>query len=495
MRDSSNDDGLHATIHPDGSVVLVIDETPRTIPTTHAEDARREIVKLTAEIARQLGAPTRVIVTEPDGRWPLLVDGDENVEYAAPDGTRHPTPAAASARAASSPVSSSPVSSTPAPAAASTGDAPRLTRPDTRHAATQPMTVIDPSPGAGASAADATTAEPVEPSAAPAATEQVSADDFANRRAQRETFLTSERADEREEDPATRGFRGAMTRMGLRMAPSADERAERADQMAVAEHWPGPRTIAVVNGKGGSGKTPTTILTAAVFARFGGAGVLAWDNNQTRGTLGWRTEQGPHEATLHDMLEESDHLLSNDAQAADVAQYVHHQRQDRFDVLRSQPIALAEEQRVSAKDVDRIHAVAARYYRLIVMDSGNDESDPLWRRMIDRTDQLVVATTTRDEHAEAGALLLDALAERDERSAQLAANAVTVVNQADQKAPMAEVKRVVDGYRQLTRDVVHVPFDPAMIDGHLHYSALRPATQRAWLAATAAIARGLVSGP
>jgi hypothetical protein len=145
---------------------------------------------------------------------------------------------------------------------------------------------------------------------------------------------------------------------------------------------------------------------------------------------------------------------------------------------------------VSAEDVDRIYSVAARYYRLVVMDSGNDESDPLWQRMIDHTDQLVIATTTRDEHAEAGALLLDALTERDERSAKLAANAVSIVSQADQRSTAAEVRRIVDGYKQLTRDVVQVPFDPAMIDGHLHYSALRPATQRAWLAAAASVARG-----
>jgi hypothetical protein len=190
------------------------------------------------------------------------------------------------------------------------------------------------------------------------------------------------------------------------------------------------------------------------------------------------------------MLGASEHLLSAEAQAADVANFVHHQRQDRFDVLRSQPIALASEQRVSAEDVDRIYSVAARYYRLVVMDSGNDESDPLWQRMIDHTDQLVIATTTRDEHAEAGALLLDALTERDERSAKLAANAVSIVSQADQRSTAAEVRRIVDGYKQLTRDVVQVPFDPAMIDGHLHYSALRPATQRAWLAAAASVARG-----
>ncbi|MBP2436358.1 AAA family ATPase [Microbacterium amylolyticum] len=475
MRESSNDDGLNATIHENGSAVLVVDETPRTIATSHAEDARREIVRMTAEIARQIGSPMRVIVSEPDGTWPLVVDGNENVEYAAPEGAPRPVPRAA----------------TPSPAASLPEESP-ITRQAPRDAATQSLPVIDPAAArARSSAPTLSPAGSAEKTPAGIATPRVSSREFADRRAQRETFLTGER-DEQLEEPATRGFRGAMTRMGLRMAPGESERSERSDQMAVAQHWPGPRTIAVVNGKGGSGKTPTTILTAAVFARFGGAGVLAWDNNQTRGTLGWRTEQGAHDATLHDLLEASDHLLSAEAQAADVAHYVHHQRRDRFDVLRSQPIALAEEQRISADDVDHIHAVAARYYRLIVMDSGNDESDPLWRRMIDHTDQLVVATTTRDEHAEAGALLLDALAERDERSAQLAANAVTIVNQADSKAPTNEVRRVVEGYRKLTRDVVQIPFDPAIIDGHLHFAALRPDTQRAWLAATATIARGLV---
>ncbi len=114
---------------------------------------------------------------------------------------------------------------------------------------------------------------------------------------ERRSFLRNQAA----EKPATRGWRGVATRAGLRMAPSADEAAERADVRAVSQHWPGPRTIAMLNGKGGVGKTMTTINLSAVFARNGGAGVLAWDNNQTRGTLGWSTEQGPHEATILDL--------------------------------------------------------------------------------------------------------------------------------------------------------------------------------------------------
>ena len=162
------------------------------------------------------------------------------------------------------------------------------------------------------------------------------------------------------EEPARQGWRGLFTSLGLRIAPGPAERAERADIQAVSQHWPGPRTIAVVNGKGGASKTPTTILLSAVLARYGGAGVLAWDNNQTRGTLGWRTEQGPHDATVLDLLPHTDRLLGTQAQSADLAQFMHHQTGDRFDVLRSQPLELAAAQRVNATDVDAIHAVAVK---------------------------------------------------------------------------------------------------------------------------------------
>ena len=75
--------------------------------------------------------------------------------------------------------------------------------------------------------------------------------------------------------------------------------------------------------------------------------------------------------------------------------------------------------------------------------------------------------------------------------AHLAEQAVVVVTQADSKAPPADVARVADGYRAIAREAVTVPFDPAMVDGLLRYGSLRPGTQRAWLAAAAAVARGL----
>lgn len=303
----------------------------------------------------------------------------------------------------------------------------------------------------------------------------------------RHSFLTVSQA----EQPATQGWRGVATRLGLRMNPSPHERAERADTHAVSQHWPGPRTIVVANGKGGAGKTPTTVLLSAVFARHGGAGVVSWDANQTRGTLGWRTEQGPHNATILDLLPQAERLLGTSAQSADLAHYVHHQTADRFDVLRSQPIQLAADQRVTPHDVDLIWHVVGKYYRMIIIDTGNDESDPVWLKAVEHADQIVVPTTTRADHAEAGALLLDALRARDERSRRLADNAVAVVTQADPRATKTDITNIVTGYAELARDVITIPHDPAIVDGILHWDALRPTTQRAWLRAAAAVAQGL----
>lgn len=441
---------VEAITRADGTGEVTINGTSHPVQAGSLDEARSVIIDQVASTAAKLARPVRMTTSGPDGQWPLIVH---------PDGTVEPDESAEAKPAAPAPA--------PQPPAVEQLDAPPT-----------------PARGIPQTQAAATTDDAASQWVRIKATPVTAA---TTRREARQSFLTQEQT----EEPATRGWRGLATRAGLRMSPSEAERAERADVQAVSQHWPGPRTVAIVNGKGGANKTPTTVLLAAVFARYGGAGVLTWDNNQTRGTLGWRTEQGPHEATVLDLLPQVDRLLSTGAQSADLAHYVHHQTRDRFDVLRSKPMALAHEQRFNPEDVDAIHAVAAKYYRLIFIDSGNDESDPMWLRMIDHTDQLVVATTTRDDHAEAGALLLEALSERDERSAALASQAVVVVTQADPKAPTAEVDRVATGYRSLARDAVTIPFDPAIVDGVLRYGSLRPATQRAWLAAGAAVARGL----
>ena len=256
-------------------------------------------------------------------------------------------------------------------------------------------------------------------------------------------------------EPATQGWRGTLTRLGLRMDPSEEELTEREDIRTVSQHWPGPRTIAVVNRKGGANKTPTVVMLSAILARYSGAATVAWDNNESQGTLGWRTEKGAHDRSVLDLIDASTELLSPSTNAAEIAKFVHHQTADKFDVLRSDENEEGDHE-VTAEEVDIAHQVLTRYYRLVVMDSGNTARAANWRRMIDHTNQLVVPVTAIEDRAEAARLTLQTLESRGGHDAELARNAVVIVSEStDAKRSMSgealkrakdEAQRIADGF-------------------------------------------------
>jgi len=421
-----------ATAHPDGTGTLQLDGRREDVATSSLDEARAELLRRVIAHARTTGIDVSVTAQDPDSEHQLVVS---------PDGTVRP---------ASHTLDQ-------------TGRSDRPGRSDHHDRSGQ-----DDQPAARSVAEPATS----------------SISDTARGHDAR-SFLT---VHEDTRTPDT-GWRGFLARLGITVKPSTVEKTHRADIRAVSSHWPGPRTIAVVNGKGGAGKTPTTVLLAALFARHGGSGVLAWDNNETRGTLGWRTEQGPHHAHVLDLLPSAAELMQPTARSADLAGYVHHQLDDKYDVLRSNPLLLPHQQRLTADDFHAVHQVASKYFRLLLIDSGNDETAPHWLAMIDQADQLVVPTTTRPDHAEAGRLLLDALRDRDDHSAHLADHAVVIVSQADREE--AAATSIAARFNGLARTAVTIPYDRAMRTPWLRYDNLNTHTQSAYLTAAAAAAEGL----
>ncbi|GEK86610.1 ParA family protein [Microbacterium aerolatum] len=289
---------------------------------------------------------------------------------------------------------------------------------------------------------------------------------------------------------ANTGWRRLAARAGIPIAETKTQLRRREAIGRVSRHWAGYRNIAVANGKGGVGKTMTSAMVAAVFARYGGGNVLAWDNNDTRGTLGWRTEQGLYDTTIRDLLPAAHDLLGATASVSDISRFVHHQPDDRYDVLRSNPELLAAHQRIEKDEFDLLLQVAVRYYRLIVFDSGNDESADRWLRMIDNSHQLVIPTLPSPESAESASLLLDALRQRDRHSAALAANAVVIVT-TPEAGSRHDTKTIAAGFADQVRVVETIPFDAALKSGALRFDALGRATQDAWLRVAAAVATGL----
>jgi MinD-like ATPase involved in chromosome partitioning or flagellar assembly len=310
-------------------------------------------------------------------------------------------------------------------------------------------------------------------------------DAVSERRAARQSFLVEQTTDA----PAGEGLRGALNRtLGMHLAPSTRESQVRGWIRTAGKQFIGTRVIDIANGRGGVGKTTTTVCLAAAFGRIQSSGVLAWDNNDTRGSLGWRTENGAHQATIQDLLPEASHLLAVDSRRVDMEPFVHRQFEDKYDVLQSNPKLLSAAQRIDNEEFDLVHRVVAKYYGLILIDSGNDESAARWLRMIDHGNQLVVPTSTKRESAESAALLLDELRDRDAHSRMLADNAVVIVTHAERNSGAATAKDIVAGFTGTVRKVVEIPYDPALYEGQIRWNALQKATQEAWLEAAAAIA-------
>ena len=499
------------TIGPDGSGSYEDENGIEPLAASNSEQLRALLLGKAASRARAQNQVVSVTARDTSGVAYLLVSPSGAIKLADKPPTQQPTPApqtnaapdlAAQVLAAYQTHSQQPVS--PPPPAPVNQNMPQ---PAPQQALPQPMPQPVNQPVAATQPlAQAPTPPPVVPSQQPVPqpvpqqpVPQQSVPQPVNQpvpgqgvqvsapvlRARPDSFLAKSAAG----GPKPTGWRAVAGRLGFKVQASQAQCQQWEDERTVSQHWPGPRTIAVLNGKGGAGKTPTSILLASNFARLGSGSVVAADGNVTRGTLGWRTEQGPHNATILDMVPQTEALMDPSARNGDVAAYTHHQTIDQFDVLRSNPLLLSTEQKLSPEELDGIQQVLTRYYRMIIWDTGNDEGDSLWLRIVSHADQIVVATTTRTDHAEAGRLLLQGLSGRDERSAALAANAVVVISQADREEPPAT--SLVDGFAGIAREVVTIPYDRSMREQWLRSDKLAPATRAAWLHAAAAVARGL----
>lgn len=479
---------IRAIVRDNGTAEVIVAGNSRVVPDGESlQDLRNNALALVVGEAQTLQRPVRVQIEDPEGHGELIVHPDNKIESVSYE-------ARPARRRAEAPES------TPETLAPTVIDAVPVAAPEPMAAPADPTVLPAPAapvehepwpPNPVATDTTPLPAKPEEPQTALVAEEAP-----ATRRSLKETsFLVSAPVLE----PATRGWRGTLTRLGFRMDPSAEELSEREDIRTVSQHWPGPRTVAVVNRKGGANKTPTVVMLSAVLARYSGAATVAWDNNESQGTLGWRTEKGVHNRSVLDLIDSSQSLLSPSTSAAEIAKFVHHQTGDKFDVLRSDENEEGDHE-VTAEEVDIAHQVLTRYYRLVIMDSGNTARAANWRRMIDHTNQLVVPVTAIEDRAEAARLTLQTLESRGGHDAELARNAVVIVSEStDAKRSMTgealkrakdEAQRIADGFEPFVRAVVRIPYDPALVNGPIRYEALQPATQRAWLAAAAAVANG-----
>jgi len=280
----------------------------------------------------------------------------------------------------------------------------------------------------------------------------------------------------------------AWTRGRITPAPSAAERRHRELVAAVQAPLTGPRLVVVVNPKGGAGKTPAVLAAAATWGAHRGS-VIAWDDNETRGTLGMRALADPRQPTVAGLLADLDRFELPSARVGDLAGHLRPQGDARFDVLASDddPARMAQ---FGAAEFTRVRHVLARFYAVTVVDTGNNVRAGNWQAAVDAADQLLVVSTYQRDSAVTASWTLDHL--HATGRGQLADRAVTVLSAATPATDRRAKVELREHFTARTRAVVEVPYDPVIADGeHLDLTALRPATRDAWLTAAAALTEGL----
>ncbi|MCC2313901.1 chromosome partitioning protein [Cellulomonas xiejunii] len=494
---------ISAEVREDGTGEISVDGVRESIAMADLAEAGAAITGRIAALAAEAGRPLPVEVRDPDGLWALLIHPDGRVDEA--DETdlaalSAPVPVVDPAWSQPDPLSAPtpvvPTGATPAVPTGATPAVPTGATPAVPHGA----------PPAVPSHVDA---DPVPSGEQPVAPEPVAAAPTAESRgAARGETRAERRADTgslptlddllaarhpAHEGPAEHGWQRTVRRLTLgavKPQPGAAERARRSQVGAIRRTFDGPRTVVVVNPKGGAHKTTATMLLASTFGLARGGYTLAWDNNETRGTLGWRSSHADHQRTAVDLLHALPDLTQRGTlRIGDLDSYVRTQQDEQFDVLASDENAASIES-VDAASYRALHDVLTQFYRVLVVDTGNNMRASNWQAAVQSADQLVVVSTLREDTAQSAAWALDAL--RATGQDELVRQAVTILSFPEPKVDKDLRHRLRSHFGALTRAVVEVPHDKALVTGGpIDHAQLRPATRDAWLRATAIVADGL----
>lgn len=260
-----------------------------------------------------------------------------------------------------------------------------------------------------------------------------------------------------------------------------DEDLERA--IAVMRRRLGkPRVLAFANPKGGVHKTTATVLAAATIGGVRGRGVLAWDDNELRGTLGLRAGSARHARTIRHLVSDLLQIenMHGDEMLRVLDDYLRHASDGSYDVLAGEENPRFA-QRLDQGTVRRLLDLLRRTHDVICVDTGNNVESVNWQTVMHAADQLIVTTVPREDAAFTADWMLDLL--NDTGMEELVANAVTLIScPSPGRLPLLDDLTRHFGTR--TRAVAVVPYDPALeVGSSIEYSDLQPETRHAWLRA------------
>lgn len=298
------------------------------------------------------------------------------------------------------------------------------------------------------------------------------------------------------EEPARNGWRGFLNSLGLSLPADNEELAERKARREIQRGLKSHKTIMVANLKGGAGKTTIAYLLSSVLGRVRGGTVLAWDNNENRGTLAYRS---PVEAnttnTAIDLLHEMS-FFKNSGQTAELINFVRPQGENKFDLLASQHQG-SDKPVINGDGFISLHNLLRSFYRMMVIDTGNASNASTWQAAAATADELVIVCSNAEDSAQTAAETIDALIkkgyqEKVENSVAVIIDSPKTSDRTKSKDNKERLGRIQNHLAQHVRAVHVLPWETSLENGGaIEWERLGAKTHRALLEATASVVAGL----
>lgn len=238
-----------------------------------------------------------------------------------------------------------------------------------------------------------------------------------------------------------------------------------------------PLTVVVAQNRGEAGKTVTTIGLGSALSAARGGGVVAWDNNEAPGNLADRVERRTA-ASMRDLLESAGYFAHPNSNLVELERTLQHQSTSGLQILASDPLTVRDS--IDANEFTTILRVLLKYFRMVLVDTGNSARAENWRAAVSVADVLVVPLKMRSDHlVPAGRMLRDL----EESDPELADRVVLAVSCGpDDRHVTAEDRESIFTEFNLARyPLVEIPTDHAINTARtLRWGDLGKATQAAY---------------
>ena len=233
----------------------------------------------------------------------------------------------------------------------------------------------------------------------------------------------------------------------------------------------GARFVPVLSRKGGVGKTTITTLLGMALADARNDRVIAVDANPDRGTLADRVARA-QSRSIRDLARIHDEITGYHDISAIVARDT-----TRLDVLASDSDPRIADA-FSDEDYRDVAEVAARYYSLVLTDTGTGIVHSVMGATLDLADQIVIVSGLSVDEARLASETLTWLESNGYE--EKARNAIIVLNQSTPGSPLVRLNELEAHFGTRAKSVVRMPYDAQIAGGGpIVYSNLQVETRRA----------------